>query len=169
MSNSADHRGSAAGSGGAGVVLLVDDEGAVRAIASRVLSRAGHEVVVAADGTEAIAAFTADPARFRAVVLDCSMPGLSGWQVAAALRRLRADVPILMTSGRDAGDARERQGVAIDAFLGKPFGPQELADAVAALVRGPRAADAADRAGADQAGADQAGTDQASSGRTTRP
>src|SRR5690606_11828704 len=77
---------------GAGRVLLVDDEEAVRGIARRVLERGGFEVVEAENGEEALARFEEQPDAVTAVVLDLTMPGLGGEATFQALRRARPDL-----------------------------------------------------------------------------
>ena len=115
------------------LVLVADDEAVVRRAARRALERAGHEVVEAVDGREAVAVFRAHADRVGCVLLDLTMPGLGGEAALAAIREVRADVPVVLTSGwadqDEAPVAGDRDGVT---FLPKPFGPGELVAAVKA-------------------------------------
>src|ERR1700687_5211798 len=88
------------------LVLVVDDDRAVREALERALQLAGYEVVLAPDGDSALAAIEA---RTRdAVVLDVMMPGLDGLDVPRRLRREGNRVPILLLTARDAvGDRVE--------------------------------------------------------------
>ena len=79
-------------------VLIVDDEPAVRAIARETLTRAGFTVVVAADGHEALAHVRAEGAAIDAVLMDMTMPGLSGIDTLRAIHELRF-LPVVLTSG----------------------------------------------------------------------
>jgi hypothetical protein len=73
-----------------GTVLVADDEDEVRMIAGDILDKLGFTVVSATDGHEAVVCFEREPARFDLVLLDLTMPGLSGVE---ALRRMRAHRP----------------------------------------------------------------------------
>ena len=74
-------------------VLFVDDEPTLTDVAQRMLERLGYRVVALASSTEALAAFRADPSAFDVVISDLTMPGLTGMQLAAELRRLRSGLP----------------------------------------------------------------------------
>jgi CheY-like chemotaxis protein len=117
-----------------GAVLLVDDDLAVLGASRRMLQRLGHEVIAVSGGAEAIAAFQANPDGIGSVVLDLSMPKMGGWELLAALRKLRADTYVVVASGYDlAGLRQERRAVQPDAWLQKPFSAKELAAALPAV------------------------------------
>ena len=81
------------------------------------------------------------------VVLDMTMPGLDGAQVAERLRGLRPDVRILVTSGYPAAETAERMAAQPPAgYLEKPFSTQTLLEAVSKLVTGVPAQGALDHA-----------------------
>jgi CheY-like chemotaxis protein len=80
-------------------VMYVDDEEALVFLIDRALSKLGYSVSGFSDATLALAAFRTRPDDFDIVITDVSMPGLSGPDLAVELRRIRADVPIVMTSG----------------------------------------------------------------------
>jgi two-component system cell cycle sensor histidine kinase/response regulator CckA len=112
---------------GHGLILLVDDEPAVRMAGSHMLEQAGFTVVTATNGKEAVACFERDKERIALVVLDLTMPELGGEACFRALRSLRPDVKVLLTSGyneQDAVDAFAGRGLA--GFLQKPFTFDEL-------------------------------------------
>ncbi len=121
---------------GAGTVLVADDEPEVRLFVSRVLERAGFEVVGAADGAEALESFTARPGRFSLVVLDLTMPRMSGEEAFVEMRAQRPGVPVLITSGYDEQEALARfdRADAGIGFLGKPYRVGELLARVRQLV-----------------------------------
>lgn len=104
-------------------MLVADDEAGVRSVARRVLERAGFSVCVAVDGREAVEVYAAHRDQIRAVLLDMSMPRLRGAEVLRALRELRPDVRVVLTSGFDPLQAGELAGVT---FVAKPWTPQEL-------------------------------------------
>jgi PAS domain S-box-containing protein len=112
---------------GSGRVLLVDDEEAVRGLARRVLERGGFDVVEATSGEDALAQYNQEPGAVAAVVLDLTMPGLSGEATFHELRRLRPDLPVVLSSGYVPDEGSALEGVP---FLAKPYRPTELVDAV---------------------------------------
>ena len=118
---------------GSGVILVADDEDAVRNLSRKILERAGFGVVCAADGAEAIERFREHAQQLSLVLLDMTMPRLSGEETLRALRRLPrgTDVPIILTSGYSAEEAGTRfEGHGIVSFIHKPFSPDELTNAV---------------------------------------
>ena len=106
-------------------MLLVDDEPMVRAVGRRILERHGYRVLEAADGAEAVAVYRRQ-AGIDLVVLDLTMPKLSGREALGELRRLNPKVCVLLASGY----AAEAAGEEVAGFVPKPYGEQELARAV---------------------------------------
>ncbi len=110
---------------GTGLVLVADDEAAVRTLAGRVLERAGYTVCTASDGREAVAVFAARAEEIVAVLLDMTMPLLRGDEVQRELQKIRPGVPVVLTSGYS--DPSQAAGLAgTVGFLAKPWTPQEL-------------------------------------------
>ncbi|MEI6721333.1 MAG: PAS domain S-box protein [Betaproteobacteria bacterium] len=92
----------AAGPGAAGPgrqILYIDDDQALVSLFKRLLERRGYRVSAYTDQHEALAALRADPAAFDLVVTDYNMPGLSGLDVARAVRAIRPDLPVAVASG----------------------------------------------------------------------
>ena len=117
-------------------VLVVDDEEALVAVASEALKRMGYAPIGCADGNAALAAFEAAGGAVDAVVADEVMPGLTGTQLARALRKRRPDLPILLVSGYTGPLLRERAlGAGITEVLKKPVHSRELAAALARALR----------------------------------
>ncbi len=107
---------------GGGVVLLVDDERTVRTIGAKMLERLGFEVLLAEDGLAGVESFRQHADRIDVVILDMTMPGLSGEEAFGELRRIRADVRVLLTSGYNEQEATNRFiGKGLAGFLQKPF------------------------------------------------
>jgi two-component system cell cycle sensor histidine kinase/response regulator CckA len=110
-----------------GTILVADDEEIVRAVTTRMLEQAGFTVVPASDGIEALALFRERQDEIAAVLLDVTMPGKDGNAVFAELRKLRADVPVILTSGYDEQEiARALEGDETAVFIHKPYVGAEL-------------------------------------------
>jgi len=116
-----------------GTVLVVDDEEGIRRMAARILRRAGYEVILAADGDQALALF--DEQAIDVVLLDVSMPQRSGAEILTELRRRRPGLPVLLSSGHSEDTARK--GIEQPTgFVGKPYGMEDLLAAVEAARSG---------------------------------
>src|SRR5436305_10002248 len=116
------------------LVLVADDDRAVREALERALQLAGYDVELASDGDAALAAISQRTPD--AVILDVMMPGYDGLDVT---RRSRPDgqrVPILLLPARDAvGDRVEDLDAGADDYLPKPFALEELLARLRALLR----------------------------------
>ncbi len=114
---------------GEGTVLVVDDEPSVRMVARRTLERAGFTVIEAEDGAVAVNILREQGSRLAAVLLDMTMPGLDGREVLAMIRADLRAVPVIMMSGYPNTETPQA-----DAFLGKPFRPQALLEALQGVL-----------------------------------
>jgi DNA-binding response OmpR family regulator len=117
-------------------ILVADDDIRTRRLVGLVLKGAGHEVIVAQSGVQALdKARTQDP---HLIVLDVAMPGLDGYEVTRRLRAApdTADLPILFFTAR-AGVQEEVTGLEAggDDYVKKPIHTQELLSRVEALLR----------------------------------
>ncbi len=112
-------------------ILYVDDEPGLAEVGRRRLEKVGHEVVVAADGAEALGRFRQDPGSFDLVVSDYLMPGMSGLDLARAITALRPDIPVLMLTGYiDDLPEAEILAAGVTRVLGKPATALELMEAI---------------------------------------
>jgi DNA-binding response OmpR family regulator len=119
-------------------VLVIDDDGDIRALVAGLLERAGYEVNEASDGRDGLRAVFSD--RPDLVLLDVTMPGLDGWATLERIREL-TDVPVLMLTAR-SDELEKVRGLkaGADDYMTKPFGRQELLARVEALLRRKRSA-----------------------------
>jgi CheY-like chemotaxis protein len=87
---------------GTGQLLLVDDETLLRILLRDQLELIGYRVTDCADGNEALRRVSQAPEAVDGVILDVSMPGLSGLETHRALRQVRPDLPVLLISGSES-------------------------------------------------------------------
>ena len=114
-------------------ILLVEDEKNIRDAVAAYLERAGYWVTPAADGQEAVDAFSLH--QFDLVILDLMLPRLPGEKVCRIIRDT-SDVPIIMlTSKGEVEDRIVGLELGADDYLIKPFSPRELVARVRALLR----------------------------------
>ncbi len=122
---------------GHGTVLVVDDEQVMRTVAKAALERYGYHVLLATNGVEALEVFRQAAAEIAVVLLDLTMPLMSGEETLEKLRALRPDVPVLMSSGYNQIEVIRRfTGQAPAGFLGKPYTAAELAAKVKSVWPG---------------------------------
>jgi PAS domain S-box-containing protein len=123
--------------GAGGTLLVVDDEPMLRRLAQKAFEGIGFEVLEAGSGEEALELLDSDGSRVSAVVLDRTMPGMGGDQALREIRARRPSLPVLRISGYTADDSPSPDPHT--AFLGKPYGIQQLLRAVLELVEHDRA------------------------------
>jgi CheY-like chemotaxis protein len=117
-------------------VMLVEDEEALRAVTLERLKRLGYEAEAFSDAATALAAFEAAPEHFDAVITDEILPGLSGTELASALRKRRPGLPVLLVSGYIGPMMAERATAAgIAEILRKPVRSRAVASALARVLR----------------------------------
>ncbi len=122
---------------GSGTVLVVDDEEAIRVVASRMLKRFGFSVLMASDGVEAIELFLERHDEIDCVLLDLKMPRMDGEETFNELRRIRNDVCVVLSSGFSEEECTARfsdKGLA--GFVQKPYLLDDLREKLRNAVRG---------------------------------
>jgi CheY-like chemotaxis protein len=124
------------------LILVVDDEKPVCELTSKILTRFGYNVVTASDGVEAIAAFVPQAADVRLLITDLDMPIVNGPALAAALRRLKPELPIVAMSG-NGSQCDETHKQFATAFLAKPFETKTLLSIVRRALDAPPPSDPA--------------------------
>ena len=111
-------------------LLVVDDEDFVRDLLGEILEGEHCDVYLAADGTQALAAFK--EMEFDGVFTDVGMPGMSGWELAREIRQINKRIPIAVITGwGEAVGSHEQKAAGVDWIVAKPF----TADRIAELVR----------------------------------
>jgi DNA-binding response OmpR family regulator len=117
------------------LVLIADDDADILALVRVRLERSGFTVISAHDGTEALALASSEHPDI--AIFDVSMPGLSGIDVTRRLRETDVETPVILLTAR-ALDTDVEAGAAAgaNAYLTKPFSPQDLEARVRALIDG---------------------------------
>jgi CheY-like chemotaxis protein len=119
----------------AGRVLVVDDDDVIRQLITVNLELEGFDVVTAVDGQDALD--KVKDAQPRVITLDVMMPRLDGWEAAARLRSdpETAHIKVILLSARaQEADLQRGERIGVDAYLTKPFDPDELIDLVRRLM-----------------------------------
>ncbi|HEY1184948.1 MAG TPA: PAS domain S-box protein [Bryobacteraceae bacterium] len=116
---------------GSGVVLVVDDEKLVRDMVKKALERYGYTVLLADGGVAAIDLLKRHPGDIALVVLDLSMPRMSGEEALPELRKIRPEVKVLVSSGYSESETMTTfKGQRVSGFIQKPYTGAGLAEKV---------------------------------------
>jgi two-component system, cell cycle sensor histidine kinase and response regulator CckA len=120
------------------VILVVDDEEILRTVARAALEQAGYAVLEARDGANAMEVYQRERARIAAVVTDMKMPGRSGLELLADLRKLDSNVRVVLCSGSLVKGSRvDIAQIGAKAFLPKPYSALDLARTVHQILDSP--------------------------------
>ena len=116
---------------GGGTVLLVDDDEFMLLSTGAMIEMIGFAVLTAKGGVEAVDVFRQHQADIRCVITDLTMPQMDGWETLSALRQLEPARPVILASGYDKAQVlSSTHPDRPQAYLSKPFGLQELRDAL---------------------------------------
>ena len=109
-------------------ILVIDDEEIVRSTADSALRRLGYNVITAADGARGVELLRKQGQSIRLVLLDLSMPEVSGEETMREIRKIRPDVPVVLSSGySEAYALRHFEDQQLAGFLQKPYTGRTLA------------------------------------------
>lgn len=121
---------------GTGTILLAEDEEDVRFVVRAMLESFGYMVLPARDGPEAVEIFRERNKEVSLVLIDMMMPGMTGVETFAEMRRISPGIRGVLVSGYDAGGTgREYSSAGFSAFLRKPFRREELGRTVSEALR----------------------------------
>jgi PAS domain S-box-containing protein len=119
-----------------GLLLVVDDEDAVRRIAERMGQRLGLEVITAPDGESAVALSRLHAGNLSCALIDLTMPGMNGFECLQALREIQPALPAVLSSGCAAVEVIDRTHPAgFVGFLPKPFSFERFAELILTAAR----------------------------------
>ena len=109
------------------LILLVEDEEAIRGVAQRILQSSGYRVVTATDGAEGLTLFSHNRDKIKVVITDMVMPVMDGAELIRSLNRLSPDLPVIAMSGLPDEEEKALKSIpAAGAFLLKPFSAEQL-------------------------------------------
>ncbi len=120
---------------GSGIILLVEDEDAVRVFSARALRNKGYQVLEAKNGEAALQQIESDGARIDLLITDVVMPQMDGPTLARHVRRLRPEMRVIFISGYAEDRLGDIDGVEVAHFLPKPFSLKQLASKVKEVIR----------------------------------
>jgi len=112
---------------GSGSILVVDDDADILQMAGDMLKSLGYEPVTINQPFGALKIFNLQPARFAAVIVDQSMPAMSGIQFTGEIRKIRPDIPVILCSGYQSVDEDAIRSAGINDLLPKPIIMDDLA------------------------------------------
>jgi PAS domain S-box-containing protein len=120
---------------GSGTILVVDDEEAVRTVIARLLRGAGFDVLTVPGGYAAAEVLRAQTAPVRLILLDLTMPHLSGEAAYDEIRKVNQEAPIILMSGYTEAESVARfVGKPLAGFVQKPFKPDDLLGVMRAAI-----------------------------------
>ena len=124
---------------GTGIVLVIDDEELVRRTARAALERYGYSVLEAEDGERGVGLFQKRADEVVIVLLDMTMPVMSGAETFRHLRAVRPDVKVILSSGYDESETMRRfNATGLAGFLQKPYTGVRLAEAIRSILAPPQ-------------------------------
>ena len=111
-------------------ILVIDDEEFVRSVLSRTLAQVHHQVTIAENGEKGLQLFKEE--KFDMVLTDLGMPGMSGWEVCRAIKKISPHTPVGMITGWGAEMSRSKmEEHGLDFFISKPFDFNQILNVVA--------------------------------------
>lgn len=120
---------------GNGTVLVIDDEEVVRNVTKRMLARLGYTPLLADDGPSGVETYRANKDDIVCVLLDMTMPRMSGEETLNHLKRINPQVRVLLMSGYSEQEAGNRfNGKGVNAFMQKPYTPQDLQEKLSEVL-----------------------------------
>ncbi|HME53742.1 MAG TPA: response regulator [Candidatus Lokiarchaeia archaeon] len=129
-----DHQKAIKGHGNGELILVVDDEEAIRSVTTIMLRNNGYATLVASEGKEAVALYDAEKATIKLVILDLMMPVMDGKACIKALRDINPEVKIIGVSGFDKDAIHPELLTELSYFLEKPFTSKSILEAIRIML-----------------------------------
>ena len=119
------------------LILIIDDEAAIRSFASQTLEAFGYRVMTASDGAEGLVRYAQSMGGIAAVITDMAMPVMDGSATIRELVRIDAHVKIIAASGLSAQGVETVAGEGVRHFLAKPYSAETMLNMLSELLHGP--------------------------------
>lgn len=117
------------------MILLIDDEEIVRDVGGELLELLGFSTLTAGSGEVALDLLTKRSTQIHLVILDMVMPRMSGPEIFVALRRIKPDLKVLLSSGYGLDtQIQDLLDAGAAGFIQKPFNMKELSDTIARIL-----------------------------------
>jgi CheY-like chemotaxis protein len=126
---------------GGKMILVIDDERAVLTFAQKVLERAGYRVRLAIHATVAYEQLESFREELSLIILDLTMPGISGKEVLSEIRKTDPEIPVMVSSGFAEGGLDDDLVQQVQGFLKKPYRPADLIEQVREVLNEPKPAE----------------------------
>ncbi len=121
---------------GSGTILVVDDEPLVLALARSALERAGYHVFAAGSGLEALEVLNRSAKDINLVILDVTMPGMSGEETFKRMKAIQPNIPVILSTGHSEIETANRfAGSGLAGFLQKPYTASQLAEKIRSAMQ----------------------------------
>ncbi len=121
---------------GSGRILFVDDEPAIADANRQLLERRGYHVQAFTDPEPAIQVFSENPNAFDVIISDMTMPKMTGDQLAAEIKKLRPEIPVILCTGySERMDAQKAKTLGISAFLTKPVAIKKMTQTIGEVMK----------------------------------
>lgn len=117
------------------LVLIIDDDEAIRVLSQWIVQRAGYRAITARDGPEGIELVKVHGSDISLILLDLTMPRMGGGEVAAELQRMGIHAPVVLVTGYGEEGLREDERCGVAGVLQKPFTPDILRTAVGKYLK----------------------------------
>ncbi|RLE18478.1 MAG: hypothetical protein DRJ65_21360 [Acidobacteria bacterium] len=116
------------------LALVIDDDETVRDVSRAYLEQAGFTVLTAENGRRGLEVFREQAAAIDCIILDYAMPEMGGGETLVEIRKIRSDVPVILSSGYDEDEVVANMGDdAASTFIQKPYGAAALVERLRAL------------------------------------
>lgn len=116
-------------------ILIIDDEEMIRELAREILEMEGYKILCAQDGIEGISIFKDSKEKIDCIILDLTMPRMSGRETFLKLRKINRDVNIILSTGHSKDEtAQEIIALGVQGVVQKPYRIEELLRAVQKIL-----------------------------------
>jgi len=116
-------------------ILFVDDEQGIAKMAAHMLSSLGYKPITATSSPKALKLFQENPDKFNLLITDQVMPEISGSELAAEIRKIRPDLPVIICSGFSGTSPADKAGeLGVDEFLVKPISRKDIGESIKRVI-----------------------------------